>query len=283
MHEYLRKALGLCAWLVILTVVFLPLERLFAVKRRKMSFAEVRADLIYYFVNGVFIQDVAPALIMAAPLALIAQAAAMVTPAAYTEWVGGLPLGVRIVAGLVVSDMGSYWYHRISHKVPLLWRFHEMHHAPEHIYWLMNVRAHPVDMVLTRLCGMAPLYALGLVQSQSPGGGVGFVLVINLIGTVWSYFLHANVKWRLGPLEWLVSTPAFHHWHHTNDEHRDHNFAALLPWIDRLFGSHYLPKAWPARYGVDARTPDAIVDQLLVPFGLGRPPTAASPTPPPAD
>jgi len=202
-----------------------------------------------------------------------------VTPRAYADWVRNLPFGIRILAGLVVSDIGSYWYHRISHKVPFLWRFHEVHHAPRHIYWLMNVRAHPVDMALTRLCGLAPLYALGLAQSQGPGGSAAFMVYIILIGTVWSYFLHANVKWRLGPLEWLVSTPGFHHWHHTNDEHRDHNFAALWPWVDALFGTLYLPKTWPTSYGVDAPTPEAVVDQLLVPFGLGRPPGPAPATP----
>src|SRR3546814_18159266 len=61
---------------------------------------------------------------------------------------------------------------------------------------------------------------------------------ITLIGTVWAFFVHANVRWRFGPLEQLVSTPHFHNWHHTNDEHRDRNYEALVPWVDRLYGTY---------------------------------------------
>jgi hypothetical protein len=50
-------------------------------------------------------------------------------------------------------------------------------------------------------------------------------------------------------LEWIVSTPGFHHWHHTYGLQRNCNYASILPWIDRLFGSHCLPKVWPSRYG----------------------------------
>ncbi|MES9906417.1 MAG: sterol desaturase family protein [Sedimenticola sp.] len=48
----------------------------------------------------------------------------------------------------------------------------------------------------------------------------------------------------MGWLEWLISTPVFHHWHYTHDgpEYVDKNYATMFPWIDRLFGTYYLPK-----------------------------------------
>jgi sterol desaturase/sphingolipid hydroxylase (fatty acid hydroxylase superfamily) len=70
-------------------------------------------------------------------------------------------------------------------------------------------------------------------------------------------------------LEWLVSTPAFHHWHHTNDENRDHNFAAIFPFIDRAFGTSWLPKYWPPVYGIDAKVPPTLAGQLLDPLTRG--------------
>ena len=52
---------------------------------------------------------------------------------------------------------------------------------------------------------------------------------------VWSYFIHANVRWRLGPPEEIISSPAFHHWHRTLEDHKDHNYASMLPVMDRVW------------------------------------------------
>jgi sterol desaturase/sphingolipid hydroxylase (fatty acid hydroxylase superfamily) len=258
----------LCLWLVILTVIFLPLERLFAISPRRRRAKEVATDLAFYFLNSLL-----PAMIIAIPLALLAGVLRQVTPQAYIDAVTALPLGVKIAAGLVVSEIGAYWGHRWSHEIPFLWRFHSIHHAPEHLDWLVNTRAHPIDMVFTRLCGLTPLYILALAQ---PAGSGSLVAVyVTLIGTVWAFFIHANVRWRFGPLEWLVSTPAFHHWHHTNDENRDHNYAALLPVMDRVFGTHHLPAHWPPSYGVDEPPPSGFVDQMLHP--LAAPPSRPAP------
>ncbi|WP_339360815.1 sterol desaturase family protein [Iodobacter fluviatilis] len=56
---------------------------------------------------------------------------------------------------------------------------------------------------------------------------------------------HANVRWRFGPLEWLIATPAFHHWHHANEAEgqRDHNYAAMFPLIDLVFSTLHRPPA----------------------------------------
>lgn len=267
MAQYLvgfaTQVASLTVWLVILSVVFLPLERLFALRAMRRRVRTPATDLAYYFLNSL-----APTLLLAPPASVLAALAQRVSPAAYVDAVGQLPIGVKVLLGLVVSELGAYWGHRWSHQNPFLWRFHKTHHSPESMDWLVNTRAHPLDVVFTRLCGLAPLYALSLAGSH--GDGQMLPVIVSLIGTVWSFFIHANLNWRFGPLEWLVSTPAFHHWHHTNDEHRDHNFAALLPVIDRLFGTHYLPNRWPPVYGVDEPVTGPIVAQLLDP--LSRPP-----------
>ena len=216
-------------------------------------------DLGYFYLNGLV-----PTLFMAVPLALIASGVRALTPAAWHDAVTGLPLWASIGIGLIVAELGSYWAHRWAHRSPTLWRFHAIHHTPEHIDWLINTRAHPIDIVFTRLGGLVPLYLLGLDGGGSDRGMVPVIIV--LIGTVWSFFLHANIRWRFGPLEQLVATPAFHHWHHTNDDHRDHNFAATLPIVDRLFGTLYLPDHFPERYGIDHPVPPTLHDELVRPF-----------------
>ncbi|WP_293904599.1 sterol desaturase family protein [Phenylobacterium sp.] len=262
LHAFALDVLRLVVWLALLAVIFAPLERLFTLRRPLGRLKDVPADIGFYFLNSLL-----PLAILAPPLALFTAGLRLVTPEAYVAAVAALPLWAKLAAAFAVSELGGYWGHRWCHEVPWLWRFHVLHHAPEHIDWLVSPRAHPVDQIFEKLCAIAPLYILGLVQPTPQGAGLAAYIAI--FGTIWGFFIHANVRWRLGPLEWLVSTPAFHHWHHTNDEHRDHNYAALFPVVDRLFGTHYLPRHWPPVYGVDAPQPPSMAEQILRPLGFG--------------
>ncbi|HEY2753794.1 sterol desaturase family protein [Phenylobacterium sp.] len=256
---YLMKVASLTVWLVILTVVFLPLERFFALHAQRVRARSLFSDLAYYFLNGLF-----PTVILAVPISMLAAAVSQVTPQGYLDVIAALPIWAKILIGMLISEIGGYWGHRWSHENRLLWGFHRVHHSPESLDWLVNTRAHPLDIVFTRLCALAPLYALSLASTR--GDGQVVPTIVAFVGLVWAFFIHANVRWRLGPLEWLVSTPAFHHWHHTNDEHRDHNYAALFPMVDRLFGTHHLPDQWPPQYGVDEPSPPTFAGQLLDPL-----------------
>lgn len=267
--------LRLCIWLVLLTVLFVPLERLFALRPSKLRRAQIGNDLAYYFISSLV-----PAALMALPLALLAGLLQRVVPPGYYAAVQALPVWVAIPLGLVVADIGSYWGHRLSHETPWLWRFHAVHHSAEHIDFMVNTRAHPVDMVVTRMAGLVPLYLLGLGSSNAAGSMLP--VYITIIATIAGFFVHANVRWRFGPLEWLVATPAFHHWHHTRRDHVDRNYAATLPVIDRIFGTYYLPREWPAEYGTDTDVGASVPAQLLRPFGRARPAGTAPSAPRPS-
>jgi sterol desaturase/sphingolipid hydroxylase (fatty acid hydroxylase superfamily) len=124
-----------------------------------------------------------------------------------------------------------------------------------------------VDSVFGRFCGLAPMYLLGLAQPM--GTRLDPVpLLFAIIGGLWGYFVHANVKWRFGWLEYVIATPAFHHWHHTNDglALRGKNYASMLPILDRLFGSFYLPRALPRTYGIDEPMAPDLPGQLMHPW-----------------
>jgi hypothetical protein len=120
-------------------------------------------------------------------------------------------------------------------------------------------------MVFGRFCSLVPIYLLGLAE---PGAlaDIRVPVLVGLIGVIWGFFIHANLRWRFGPLEWLISTPAFHHWHHTLNGPINRNYASTFPWLDWIFGTHYLPRAWPEAYGIQAEMPESLVDQLAYPL-----------------
>ncbi len=263
---YVRQVLSSVAMLALIVVVFAPLEALFPVRKAKLFHPGWSIDLGWYFVNALV-----PVLLLGPPTALIAWAVNAALPASFTGAAAQLPLWARMVLAMIVGEFGFYWGHRWSHEWPLLWRFHAVHHSAEHVGFLINNRAHPVDIVFTRLCGLALLYASGLASPVGPNPTLIPALVV-FVGSLWSFFIHANVRWRLGPLEEVLSSPAFHHWHHTREDHKDHNYASMLPVFDRLFGTFHLPEAWPSAYGTDTYMPPTVTGQLLQPFA---PPKAA--------
>jgi sterol desaturase/sphingolipid hydroxylase (fatty acid hydroxylase superfamily) len=253
----------LCIWLVLLMVIFVPLERLCAQHPQKVFRKGFLTDLGYYFLNSLL-----PKFLLILPMSMVAGGLHYLELIGLYSWVADMPFWMRFAAAMIVGEFGAYWGHRWSHEIPVLWRFHAIHHSAEEMDWLINTRAHPLDMVFGRLSGLLPIYALGLAQPT--GNTVDMVpMLYAIVGTVWSFFIHANVRWRFGWLEWLVSTPAFHHWHHTKDGPTviNKNYAAIFPWMDKLFDTFYLPqKQWPVKYGIDGPMAPGLAGQLLQPF-----------------
>jgi sterol desaturase/sphingolipid hydroxylase (fatty acid hydroxylase superfamily) len=257
--DFALEVARLAAWFALLAAIFVPLERLFAERAQPLWRREALTDLAYYFFNGLTLTA-----LLAVPAALLGSAAARLVPDVVLSTAAGLPLWARVLAGLAVGDLGAYWGHRWSHHIPLLWRFHSVHHSATEVDWLTNTRAHPVDLVFTRFCGLVPLYATGLAQASRTVDLLP--VIVALVGTVWSFFVHANLSWRLGWLEQIISTPSFHRWHHTNDAMRDRNFAAILPVIDRVFGTYHVPPTRPESYGIDTPMPPGFLAQLTQAF-----------------
>ncbi len=263
----------LAAWLLVLALVFIPLERISALRRQPVWRAGIATDLAYYFLSGIL-----PKLLLVLPMTFLAWSLHGVVPAGLHAWVAGLPFGVRLAGALVVGEIGFYWGHRWSHEIPLLWRFHSIHHSAEHLDWLVNTRAHPIDMMFSRLCGFVPMYVLGFAQPMIQDRLDPVPVLVLLIGGCWGYFIHANLRWRFGWLENLIATPAFHHWHHTNDARRDRNYASMLPWMDRIFGTYHVPATeWPGVYGIDQKLAPSLAGQLIDPLlpARNRRPVAA--------
>jgi lathosterol oxidase len=196
---------------------------------------------------------------------------AMVVPAAYaSRWlaipwlvntVGSLPFLIQLPLAIVVADLSQYAIHRAFHRIPLLWRFHAIHHSIETMDWVAGSRSHYVDILITRGLIMIPMTLFGFSQATL----AGYLVFVSFHAT----FCHTDFRPRTIWLEPYFVTVRYHHWHHAADPNAvDVNFAIHLPFIDRWFGTHYLPNdAWPQRYGlVGGRVPRGFFRQLVAPF-----------------
>jgi len=243
----------------ITVVVFIPLERLFAMHPQKVFRRNWGNDLIFLFLNGILIK-----LGLLAVVVAVIFAAAWIVPTSFQATVGGLPYWVQIPAVIVLADLGFYWTHRMFHAVPWLWKFHSIHHSIEQLDWLAAARVHPVDQILTKGVSLIPLFALGFSE-----WAIG---VFALLYQWQAVLIHSNVRVGFGPLRFLFASPEFHHWRHSNQrEARDRNFAGQLSLLDALFGSLHLPRGQiPTSYGLDQPMPQRYVPQLLYPFAGER-------------
>ena len=179
--------------------------------------------------------------------------------------VTGLSPLVELLIGFFVFDLIIYWVHRWSHEVPFLWRFHSIHHSIETMDWVSAFRNHPADGLI-----IAPAVAFMLAA----GFSLEATGVLTLIQIVTGIFLHANVRWQWRPLQRIVITPEFHHWHHANEPNAvNSNYSVFLPAWDMIFGSWYMPRdRRPKVYGVSEDVPSTIVAQMAYPFhGLRHP------------
>lgn len=243
--------------LIVYSAVFVPLERWFArLPAQPLFRATWPTDFTYFFVSAILVQ--VTTLVTLQPAMLLFDWARVPT---VQTWIHGAPWIVQFLLMIVVSDLTQYWVHRAFHAVPVLWRFHAVHHSAEQMDWLAGSRLHLVDIAVTRGLTYVPIYVLGFGE----GPLVAYLIFVSAQAT----FIHANVRFEWRPLQWILATPRFHHWHHAAEpEAVDTNFAVHLPVLDVLFGTAYLPERWPSAYGIaqGAAAPRGYLRQFLWPF-----------------
>jgi sterol desaturase/sphingolipid hydroxylase (fatty acid hydroxylase superfamily) len=246
---------GIVVGLVVLAIIFIPLERLFALRPRQVLRRGWRTDVVHYLINGAALQI---GLVIA--VAVMGTVLRAFVPPSCRAAVAASPGWLQIVAVLAIVSVGGYAGHRAAHEVPFLWRFHRVHHSIRELDWLAANHLHPLDQIFIRSAAVIPVYALGFGRVSL---GV-FVVVL----TLQAIFIHANVRMTFGPLRWVIATPQFHHWHHAREPQAyNSNYAGEFPAIDALFGTLYLPShRWPAQYGIDESGPTGYVRQLVWPL-----------------
>jgi sterol desaturase/sphingolipid hydroxylase (fatty acid hydroxylase superfamily) len=237
--------------IAVLFLIFVPIEKLFAFRPQKVFRRGFLTDLTHLLVNNVLIA-----------IGLLAAIVVAMVPFFWLrnlDIAASLPPAVAVVIAVAIVFVGQYWAHRLTHQVPLLWRFHSVHHSIENMDWLASARVHPIDQIFTHGAVVIPLYLLGF-NGNVFGGVVVFFTLLAL-------FQHANVRLRFPVVRWVINTPEWHHWHHALDRDAiNKNFGT--PVIDKLFGTAYMPRGqWPSGFGTAEPVPPVgYVRQLGYPF-----------------
>lgn len=174
-----------------------------------------------------------------------------------THW----PVPFQMLLMMVVADGLRYWLHRLAHEWEPLWRFHAVHHSPHKLYWLNVGRFHPIDKGLQVCLDTVPFLLLGIGEEV-----LGLYVVCYAIN---GFFQHCNVDLRLGMLNYLISGPELHRWHHSMaKQESNHNYGNNLIIWDLLFGTWYLPTQREVKeLGLVNRAyPGAVLKQMTMPF-----------------
>ena len=180
-------------------------------------------------------------------------------------WPHHWPVAAQACLMLLAADFARYWLHRAFHGLPGLWRFHAVHHSPHRLYWLNVGRFHPLDKAGQYLFDALPFLLLGVSNEVLAAYFVFYA--IN------GFFQHSNCRVSLGPLNYIVSGPELHRWHHSIlPAESDRNFGNNLILWDILFGTRFLPYGRAVEtLGLKNRAyPMGFLAQMKAPFISGR-------------
>jgi sterol desaturase/sphingolipid hydroxylase (fatty acid hydroxylase superfamily) len=239
------------------TLIFVFIEKLFPLRKEQPVFrAEWQTDFHHFIVNHMIV-----GFVLLATNLLVHKLFGWAAKDGVQAWVRDLPFPIALFLIVLVADLVQYWTHRAYHEVPLLWRLHAVHHSVKSMDWLAGSRQHILELILTRTLVLAPIFVFGFSKNVIDA----YIVIVGFQAV----FNHANVSVRLGPLRYLIVTPNFHHWHHSQDtEAIDKNYAAHFAFLDHLFGTAVQSdREWPSRYGVVGDyVPNGFWKQFKFPF-----------------
>lgn len=148
-----------------------------------------------------------------------------------------LPFAFEVIATVLILDFAIWLQHLITHKVPLLWRLHQVHHADVDIDVTTAIRFHPIEIALSMLLKVGLVYLLG------PAAIAVVIFEVLLNGT--AMFNHANIRlplWLDAIVRRVLVTPDMHRVHHSvNRVEHDSNYGFALSIWDQMFGT-YVPQ-----------------------------------------
>ena len=198
---------------------------------------------------------------------------------AASGWNGLAGKSIATLAIFIAYELAYWLNHYLSHRVPLLWEFHKVHHTAEVLSPLTNFRIHPVyGIVFGNLIALFVGTTSGVLQYLNFGspfgdGAGGNLLVLAFVWIV-GHLQHSHLWIAVtGPLGRVIVSPAHHQIHHsTNPKHFNKNFGSSLAIWDWMFGTLHIPNREREHltFGVGSATPEhhTVVGGMLTPFAM---------------
>lgn len=193
-------------------------------RRWATNFAIVAIDTLVVRLMGAL---AVPLVAVAAALHAEAQGWGLFNVVAWPYW-------LEFILALLILDLAIWFQHYVSHKVPLFWRLHKVHHADVDLDVSTAIRFHPVEIALSMLWKIVIAYVFGPAAAA--------VVVFEVLLNACAMFNHANIAlplWLDRILRTVIVTPDMHRVHHSviRREH-DSNYGFNLSIWDRLFGTY---------------------------------------------
>lgn len=151
---------------------------------------------------------------------------------------------LAIGALFIATEFVYYWHHRAAHRIRWMWATHSVHHSPTRLNFTAAIRLGWTGNISGNFLFFAPLAWLGFHPFA--------ILAMLSANLLYQFFIHTELASQLGPLEWVLNTPAHHQVHHASNEScLDRNYGGVLIVFDRLFGTFTeAPKDEKLRYGL---------------------------------
>lgn len=231
-------------------VVIFFLEKLLTFKKEwNVNWKEFIRDFGYFGFNGIIDSGVKLG------LGYIA-----ITYASPTQ---SLPLWLSSILAILIVEFFGYWYHRLGHINHFLWKIHSIHHVPDKVNLLNNNTANFLNIAFGSIIKLLPLILLGFSKEA--------VFIAVSLTTIHSYVVHMNVDIKAGWLNHIFLSPEHHRFHHSTSVEEAKNFAVLLTFWDKVFGTYvYKENGVPKDIGVENSEeypkPFEIIKSLVFPF-----------------
>ena len=175
------------------------------------------------------------------------------------------PVWAQLLIMFVIADFIQWNVHRMLHRVPWLWKFHQVHHSVKEMGFAAQFRFHFVETLVYKSAQYIPLAMIGF--------GIEQFFVVHMFSVFIGHLNHANLDWSYGPLGYILNNPRMHIWHHAKALPPEHkygmNFGLSLSIWDYLFGTAYIPKSGKnieIGFDGDERFPHDFTGQLTYPF-----------------
>ena len=136
----------------------------------------------------------------------------------------------KLGIGFLLMDLTFYWWHRVNHSLPLLWRFHNVHHCDPDMDVTTSFRFHVVEILYSAVFRVVQVGLIGVAPLT--------YLVYEAVFTVETMFHHSNFRLPIGferLANKIIVTPRMHGIHHSNvEQDTNSNYSVIFRWWDQI-------------------------------------------------